>query len=263
MPARKGCCSNPATSYRNPLLRHSCWTNGNAEAGGNSDSLPRLYALRDQLADLPLLLPHRLQGLEFVTASLAPFPLTSLDFIADTETVFCPRLIVPMHIAPSGQHNEEIIRALRTLLVEYFCKQNPSRPQGLVYISRRHASRRRIANESEVIEILKNFGFDIIETESLSFSEQVRLFSSARHLISNHGAGLTNMMFMAAGANVLELRHSSANELTCYFNLASALDLNYFYQVCATTEADEHIANLIVDTDDLRETVDLMLSSSS
>ena len=56
--------------------------------------------------------------------------------------------------------------------------------------------------------------------------------SRARYVVSNHGAGLTNMLFMKDGARVLELRHVSDYVNNCYFILASALQFDYLYQLC-------------------------------
>jgi hypothetical protein len=47
------------------------------------------------------------------------------------------------------------------------------------------------------------FDFQTIYAEDLSFEQQVKICSRARHLVSNHGAGLTNMLFMPQGASVL------------------------------------------------------------
>ena len=72
----------------------------------------------------------------------------------------------------------------------------------------------------------------------------------ARYIVSNHGAGLTNMLFMKDGGSVLELRHVSDCINNCYFTLASALDLKYFYQTCApqNQSADRTTPTSFVDT---------------
>ena len=83
-----------------------------------------------------------------------------------------------------------------------------------------------------MIEVLRAFNFRIVRTEDYSFAEQVRLAAGARYLVSNHGAGLTNILFMRPGSSVLELRHATDCINNCYFTLASALNLKYFYQTC-------------------------------
>jgi capsular polysaccharide biosynthesis protein len=227
-----------------------------------ADTLPRLYAMRERTAELTLLLPDRFQQREFVNSSLKPFNVRNVEVIAANEKVFCPTLFVPMHTAPSGHHNENFMRGIRTLMVEEFGDRQ-SETAARIYVSRRKAPKRRIVNEEDVLQAVMEFGFEILDAERLSFAQQVRAFSDARYLVSNHGAGLTNMMFMSAGSNVLELRHELDRRYNCYFNLASALNLNYFYQTCAadTTQEDPHTADLHVDVQALRENLGLMLTT--
>jgi capsular polysaccharide biosynthesis protein len=110
---------------------------------------------------------------------------------------------------------------------------------------------------------LRQFDFRIIRSENHSFAEQVRIASRARYLVSNHGAGLTNILFMSPDTNVLELRHVTDRVNNCYFTLASALNLNYFYQSCEPADRDEdpHTGDLKVDSRALRANIELMLKS--
>ena len=227
-----------------------------------ADVLPRLFAIREQLKDLVLLLPPEYNNLEFVRASLRPFVLGGVEFIGPNEAVRCKKLLVPMHTAPSGHYNEEIIKEVRNLLVGFY-STNEKTGSERVYISRGLALKRRIVNEDDVIGVLRDFDFRIVHPEDHSFAEQVRIASRARYLVSNHGAGLTNMLFMNSGTNVLELRHAGDSINNCYFTLASALNLNYFYQTCEpqSLHDDPHMASLIVDTNALRTNLKLMLGS--
>ena len=92
---------------------------------------------------------------------------------------------------------------------------------------------------------------------------QMRISQDAQYLISNHGAGLTNMLFMRPGSKVLELRKKGDARNNCYFALASALDLKYFYQLCNSKRPNEnaHTADLIVDCRTLKATVEQMLTN--
>jgi capsular polysaccharide biosynthesis protein len=169
---------------------------------------------------------------------------------------------VPTQTAPSGHYNEQLIRGVGDLLAEYYASDLRQTPQDRIFISRSQAPKRKILNEEEVTELLRQFDFRIVKTEQLSFAEQVRLTAGTRYLVSNHGAGLTNMLFMKPGGNVLELRHASDKINNCYFTLASALNLNYFYQSCEPENAteDAHSANLRVDPGALKANLQLLLS---
>lgn len=228
-----------------------------------ADVLPRLFTIRERLKDLILLLPHKYKELEFVQASLEPFIIGGVEYIDASEVLFCRKLMVPTQTAPSGHYNDELIREVRNLLVGFYASELREMPGDRVYISRSLAPKRRIGNEEEVIEALREFNFRIIRAEDHSFREQVRIASQARYLVSNHGAGLTNMLFMGPSTNVLELRYANDNVSNCYFTLASALDLNYFYQSCepANRSEDPHTADLKVDAGALRANIELMLRS--
>lgn len=225
-----------------------------------ADALTRLYSVRDRVSGLLLLLPSGYEAFDYVNESLKAFNLRNVEFIRANEVIECRRLLMPGHTAPSGHYNEEMIRGVRDVLLAAHGAQDPDRR---IYLSRRLASRRRLVNEDEIGNTLSGFGFETICAETLSFREQVRLCSSARCIVSNHGAGLTNILFMPQGGNVLELRHQRDRISNCYFTLASALNLNYFYQTCRPESADPppHTADLVVDPDELEKNLHRLVSA--
>ena len=95
-----------------------------------------------------------------------------------------------------------------------------------IYISRSLARYRRIINESELIPILENLGFEIVHAEKLSFGSQVKLFNEAKVILSSHGAGLTNMLFAPSSALILELFEPTAGR-PHYWMMSHALGHNY------------------------------------
>jgi capsular polysaccharide biosynthesis protein len=245
-----------------------------------ADVLPRLFTMKDQLGDLVLLLPDACKELKYVSASLEPFKIGAVEFVGPGEVLVCDNLLVPTQTAPSGHYNDELIRAVGKLQVEFHASNvltvphtpsapntSPSRetPADRIYISRALAPKRKISNEEGVIEVLREFNFRVVRTEDHSFAEQVRLAAGARCVVSNHGAGLTNMLFMAPGVSVLELRHATDRINNCYFTLASALNLNYFYQSCEPENAgeDPHSADLRVDLNVLKTNLELMLDDTT
>jgi capsular polysaccharide biosynthesis protein len=228
-----------------------------------TDSLTRLFTVKNRLDTSVLLLPHQHRRLGFVQPSLEPFGVRHLEFIGPDEVLICKDLVVPTQTAPSGHYHEDTIRAVGKLLSDFYASTTDSGSADRVYVSRSRARMRKILNEDEVINILRESGFKIINAEDVSFEQQVKLASGARYLISNHGAGLTNMLFMREGSSVLELRHNTDRINNCYFTLASALNHRYFYQTCTpeNPHEDAHTANLLVDVGALRENLKLMLGS--
>lgn len=224
-----------------------------------TDVLTRLYVMRDRLDEFLLLLPWDYAARDFVQSSLRCFGLKNVEFIGRTEVARCRKLFLPTHTAPSGHYNEEIIRGVRRLLLQKASDAGSPGKGERIYISRGRARKRRILNEEAVLKVLAEFDFQTIYAEELSFDQQVKICSRARYLVSNHGAGLTNMLFMPEDGAVLELRHQTDRINNCYFTLSSALGLNYFYQTCRGRETDPHFADLFVDTEKLRENLKLLL----
>jgi len=165
---------------------------------------------------------------------------------------------MPTHAAPSGNYNEPLMRELRELVISSFGLA--SEAHGRVYVSRGRAPKRKVRNEEEVVAAVREFGFSVVHFEDYTFEQQVALAARARHLVSNHGAGLTNMLFMPPGGSVLELRRRGERERNWFFNLANAAGLEYRYQLCdpADPAEDPHTADIDVDARTLRENLSAM-----
>lgn len=228
-----------------------------------ADALPRLFAARDLARDLVLLLPHGYEGLEFVQSSLKLFRLGGVEYVREGEVCVCDRLVMPTHTAPSGNYNEALMREMRDFILDSFGARAQEDAGDRVYVSRGRAPKRKIANEAEAVGVLREFGFRVIHFEDYGFEQQTRIASEAKYLVSNHGAGLTNTLFMRAAGGVLELRRKAERERNWFFNLANAAELSYYYQNCdpESPGEDPHTANLVVDTERLRENLTLMLDS--
>lgn len=225
-----------------------------------TDALPRLLTIRDRMRDITLLLPEAYREREYIGSSLKPFSIQSLQFMH--EVFHCNSLKIPTHTAPTGNYNEGLIRDLRELYVDFYRAVRSVNVGNKVYVSRGKARKRKIINEEECITTLTEYGFQTIYFEDYSFDRQVEIALNARYLVSNHGAGLTNMLFMKSGGNVLELRKNGDTHNNCYFALASALHLKYYYQLCNPECRDEgaYTANLIVDCQLLRKNIEQMLA---
>lgn len=72
-----------------------------------------------------------------------------------------------------------------------------------VYINRKNG--RRLSNEEEVQEFVKNQGFKIINLEDYSLDDQVALFGQASIIMGFHGAGLCNLVFSTPHQKVIEI----------------------------------------------------------
>lgn len=73
------------------------------------------------------------------------------------------------------------------------------RSERKIFISRKNCSSVRLMNEAELLPIFESNGFEIVCTESLTYMEQVEMFSSARCVVSASGAALTNIIYCHPG----------------------------------------------------------------
>lgn len=246
----------------NQISQHVVWitdTWSNAYFHWITDALPRLLSIRDKVTEPLIMLPAELQKEEFIIPSLRPFGYPHLFAL---ENYKCKDFKMPSHTAPTGNYNEELINGLRSLYAEYYGAVSGEKNDDRIYVSRCNAKKRRIFNEEEVMAVIRRFGFSITCFEDYSFEQQVRIMLDTRYLIGNHGAGLTNMLFMKAGGSILELRREGDSHNNCFFALASALSLKYFYQTCNSRDCEEsaYSADLIVDCKRLSANIEQMLS---
>jgi hypothetical protein len=96
----------------------------------------------------------------------------------------------------------DLIEVLRDAFLVKASGKNPSRR---IYISRGKSGSRRVTNEPELEGLLSEFGFEKIYLEDLGFLEQVEVFKNAATIFSQHGAGLTNLVFATQGVQVFEM----------------------------------------------------------
>lgn len=97
----------------------------------------------------------------------------------------------------------------------------------IIYISRSDAKIRKLRQEREIEDVIRSVGGEIVTLTGLSATEQIRLFRSAKLVVSPHGAGLVNTAFMSPGASVFEFL--SPQRLWPTFKcIADRVGLNYF-----------------------------------
>lgn len=210
------------------------------------DVLPRLEVVPpEELAARTLAVPA-MADYSYSRETLVPYGLESIRYLAWNERLFCSDLAVVTQVAPTGNYRPSVMARLRRRMRAFFGAVDGGRR---LYVSRAHAGRRRVANEAELLPILKRFGFERVSIERLSFAEQVRLAGSASILLGNHGAGLTHACWLPPGAVLFELRRTGDRENNCYYSLAGALGLKYHYLNCRAENDRKatHDADIVVD----------------
>ena len=235
---------------------HDVWFEGYFH--WNLDALPRLYCfLQFQSTKYKLILPKHSQQFSYITESLAllGFNNNNCIFVDYSRVYYAKEIATCPPFTRTGNYHSEVIRSMAEQLKKNAGVSNQI-PHRLIYISRKNAKKRKIINEEEISSLLHLKGFEIIETDSLSYVEQIQLFNSAKWLVSIHGAGLSNMIFMNKGCHVLELRNKDDKGNNCYFSLASSVGLHYYYLENKADSTNTNVANLFVDMKALGEVLE-------
>jgi capsular polysaccharide biosynthesis protein len=246
-------------SVLGPPLRRSEWFGLVTSPGCTSyfhwlfDGLPRAGLLCRFRHSLDyLLLPRELQ----------PFHRTSLDRLGFGERMLYPldwdthleleNLIVPSLPGQSLQVPKWVCDWLRATFAVA-----PSRRSRRVYVSRRDASRRFLANEDEIVAVLSEFGVEPIAPSELDWAEQIALFGECELVVGPHGAGMANLVFCPRDVRVVEL-FSPDYVNGCYWGVTDLLGGSYWYLVGTRTagfEGREMAGDIEIDPAQLAETV--------
>ena len=220
-----------------------------------TDALPKLVASENFLKDHLVLLPKKYQVKTYVIQSLKILNISPL-FFDSAKLLRVRQLLLPGYTAPTGNYNKEIINKLR----KKFFNPAQNKTGKKLYISRKKALRRKITNEEDVVNLLRQYDFEIHFFEDYDFYKQIELAQQAMHLISLHGAGLTNMVFMQDKGKILELRNEDDNHNNCYFSLASDLGHDYYYLLCKGDKQDTADANFMVNIKELENVIKQMVT---
>jgi len=217
-----------------------------------TDALPRFIFFKENHdSQVKLLVPKKFEQHEYITSSLLALG-ADVFYLEDGKFFQVDLLYYPSLTAPSGNYNPFYLRKIRDSILIHFHDFHELSSSPKVYISRKKSAKRKIVNEAEAEYVLREFGYTIYCFEDFSWKQQVAIMRNAKSLISNHGAGLTNMMFMRPLGSVLEFRRKGDTNNNCYFSMASVFDLEYYYQECTSDTDNTFSANLTVDLIELR-----------
>lgn len=195
------------------------------------ETLPKLHILKAS-GDFDKVDYFLIPGMAFryQREYLAHFGITPDKIINEDEVhhIQADELMVTSHVKQFDHHPTWICDFLYN---SFTSKISPGLPQKLVYVARGDAARsRRVANEPELIEMLKSYGFEAYYLSSLSVDAQVELFNSARVIVGAHGGGLSNYVFCRPGTKVLEF-YPDQYIRPIFLDVAEKRGLEYHYQV--------------------------------
>ena len=213
-----------------------------------TELLPRIVAIHRQKLTVSLVVTEKLARLTFVQESLM---LMNVPYkVLPTGRGVMVGKLYACKVPHVGQFNQFLLSAFRSEVIGTLSSDCLISPIRKLYISRSSARRRKVSNEDELWQSLQMHGFEKVELEKLAWKDQVRLFREAVLVISNHGAGLSNIMFMPADSKIIELK-SAKNDYWCYYSLARVCHLHYAYLLCEPSAHDHRDADIEVEVNQL------------
>lgn len=196
-----------------------------------AECLPKLHTLehyQQQTGRKPtLVLPSAPSSWMIESLELAGYG--SDDWvICDDQVYKVDKLVFPTYPDPAP---EQCFWLRQRISDENRSYENTER----IYISRENATRRRVANRSEVLELLSRYGFESYKLEELKVKDQIELFNNAEVVVAPHGAGVVNTIF-SRDPIIIEL--FGRKRKTTFYRLAKMLDLTYDWLFCEPKGCD-------------------------
>lgn len=219
------------------------------------DVLPKLWCIRDKTREFVLLLPDTsyIRNIALPSLEMLGLQFSDIQFMNDKEFYRVNNLHFVSKISRSGTVDDNIMRAINNKF-----NQKGADSMSRIYISREKARIRKVLNEAELIALLKEYDFQVLNPEEFSFKEQLLLFNSCEALVSIHGSGLTNALFMSSNSKMVEFRRDGIPDNHCYWHLAGALGIPYYYYL-GIPDSDQLLegngCNLTIPVEDFRNKI--------
>jgi hypothetical protein len=207
------------------------------------DALPRLALLKEFPADTQIMVPARLAGYQKESLKL----LGLLDRVRCTPErhVIAENYYFSAPTAMISTYNPYGVNWLRSVFLPHADKsyQGPKR-----FIIQRKGKSRGIKNEAEVNDYFQKLGWAIIDTETLTFAQELQLFSNAEAFAGVLGSGFTNAIWSPPGCKVITFVADTWldgwTEWICHVNR-----LDYHWQ----SFASDHEMMVTVDPDEVKK----------
>lgn len=242
----------------NLLVLSSCW-------GGNfyhwlTWTVPRLKMIFDagyRIEDFDKILINFF-GFKFQkeVLNLLKIPTSKIIGTLPRGTVLKPKRIVSSSLPEFIETPEIVTQSLREFFLkpEYMNSNKPKR----IYLSRNKSNSRHVLNEDEVTKFLKDYDFTTIYAEDLTFAEQVEYFANADVIISQHGAGLTNIAFCHSEAKVIEIYNERIKSVfdASFWRISSNVGIEHYFMF-GEPIGEGALADMKIDVSKLTEILQL------
>ena len=164
------------------------------------DALPRLAMLKEFPPDTRILVPSRLAGYQKET--LAMLGLTDRVRLTPERHMMLENYFFTSPTAMIDCYNPFGVKFLREKFLP-LADQSYSGPKK--FLIHRSNKSRGIINEVEVYVFFRQLGWEVVDTEKLTFPQEIKLFNDAEAISGVSGSGFTNVVWCRPGCKVLPL----------------------------------------------------------
>ena len=113
-----------------------------------------------------------------------------------------------------------------------------------IYVTREDSNYRKIINEGDVVTLLREKGYKVINPQLYEIDEQIEIFSNAEKIIAPHGSNLANIIFCKPGTEIFEItptfRDNEKMLEDRYLNLCLINNLKHNKIISDTVEVENH-----------------------
>jgi hypothetical protein len=216
--------------------------------------LPRLLKIHTSHPNATLLVPDEWKSIPYVSQTLTLFPNLRTEFVPANHHVFVKNYLLQQIRPWTSKFYPEEIQMTQNIILQNI---EIATPKKRIYISRRLSKRRKIVNEAELEMLLSEYGFTSVFFENLSIDEQAKIMHESEIVLSLHGAGLTNCMFMQQETSLIEII-PKVDQLKDFrfpfWRISSLCKLKYyslFSETVDNNETDIYDRDTIVDIQNL------------
>ena len=183
------------------------------------DSLMRLEPVqRSAFRELPVLLSDGSQILDFdahlAAVGVGGSQVGRVKSVDNGSIIHLDRLVVGVSDAPPAELTEAGLSWLRN---RYGALSSQSVRKGIpgLYLARPRG-RRGVRNEDEVVTILRDRGFEVLDP-SLSLGETIQRIRDSEFVVGAHGAAFNNVIHAKSSATIVEFCPSNRPN-RCFYN---------------------------------------------
>jgi len=131
-----------------------------------------------------------------------------------------------------------------TILKKFINPQSNKEINKKIYITREDSNYRKIINEGDVVTLLREKGYKVINPQLYEIDEQIEIFANAEKIIAPHGSNLANIIFCKPGTEIFEItptfRDNEKMLEDRYLNLCLINNLKHNKIVSDTVDVENH-----------------------